>query len=126
MQRDCIFLASPLPARIPHPAELALLHPAPSPSPPAEADPAAERCGMGTSCGGSCPLLTPLRWVWPSHRAPPSHPVQAHPNLGRPQGLMGPSQQGWTEASPSPRPPKGTVAPACPVVPRGFGGPIAG
>lgn len=58
MQRDCIFLASPLSARIPHPAELALLHPAPAPSLPAEPTPLQGAVGEASAAGVLLPANT--------------------------------------------------------------------
>jgi len=112
MQRDCVFLASPLPARIPHPAELALPHPAPSPSPPAEPTLLPRGAGWAPAAGVLPPADTLARGL-----AIPLHPTQACPNLGRHRGSVGQA------ASPSPHPLKCTVALARPAVPRGLGDP---
>lgn len=91
MQPDCIFLASPSPEWIPHPAEHALLHPEPAPSPPATLK-AAGSCwhlhdGLGHPTASHCPK--PI-WTWEGIRAwwakpalwqwcpPPTHPKRHH------------------------------------------------
>lgn len=77
MQRDCIFLASPSPAQIPHPAELALLHTAPFPSPPAELTPLLRGAGWASAAGVLLPadssvmgLTIPPRPNVPPHASP--------------------------------------------------------
>lgn len=65
-------------------------------------------------------LLRPPPWAWPSHHVPL---IQAHPDSGRHQGLLG---QASTVAAvyPSLHTPKGTVAPVCPAMLSGFGDPL--